>query len=269
MSWAENLNDMNFFFQLGKNSVRLFILAQLLLLLAFAFRDFPIFIFFSIAPLFALIDNPTGLKDFYLPFIVAIGTALVFYFTMQESMQPSSVLSWGVYFCLLAAVFAIYVLLKRWRPLTINKFALITFILAMEYIFLKLSGDLNPVFLADLLQNKTSWTRWNVHTGYTGATLWILVVNLVVYQALFIPKKINWILCAFALLLIILPILYSYNISGIPITKLDVTGLYNHDVTGNSVYSQRGELISRTGAWVSALIIIFTLVKGLTKKVSR
>lgn len=264
-----NQNNMSFFYQLGKNSVRLFILAQLLLLLAFAFRDFPIFIFLAFAPLFALIDNPTGLKDFYLPFIVATGTALVFYFTMQDSMQPSSVLSWGVYFCLLAAVFAIYVVLKRWRPLTINKFALITFILGMEYLFLKFTGDLNPVFLADLLQNKTSWTRWNVHTGYTGSTLWILLVNLVVYQALFIPKKINWILCIVSLLIIVFPILISYKISGIPITKLDVIGLYNHDVTSNSVYSERGELISRTGAWVSALIIIFTLVKGLTKKVSR
>jgi apolipoprotein N-acyltransferase len=260
---------MDFFYSLSKNPVRLFIVAQSLLLIAFAFRDFPIFIFFAIAPLFALIDNPTGLKDFYLPFIVATGTALVFYFTMQESMQQSSVLSWGIYFCLLAAVFAIYVFLKRWMPGTINKFALIVFVLGAEYLFLKFSGDLNPVFLADLIQNKTNWTRWNVLTGYAGSTLWILVVNLVLYQALFVSKKINWILCAVAVFIILLPIIYSHNISGIPLTKLDVIGLYNHGVTGNSVYSERGELISRTGAWVSALIIIFTLVKGLTKKVSR
>jgi apolipoprotein N-acyltransferase len=259
---------MDFFYSLSKNPVRLFILAQSLLLIAFAFRDFPIFIFFAIAPLFALTDNPTALKDFYLPFIVATGTALVFYFTMQESMQQSSVLSWGIYFCLLAAVFASYVFLKRWMPGTINKFALIVFVLGAEYLFLKFSGDLNPVFLADLLQNKTDWTRWNVRTGYAGSTLWILVVNLVLYQSLFVGK-INWILCIVAVLTILLPILYSYNISGIPLTKLDVIGLYNHNATSNSVYSERGELILRTGAWVSALIIIFTLVKGLTKKVSR
>lgn len=260
---------MDFFFHLGKNSVRLFILAQLLLLLAFAFRDFPIFIFVAIAPLFALIDNPGGLKDLYLPFLVATATALVFYFTMQESMQPSSLLSWGVYFCLLAAVFAIYAILKRWRPTTVNKLALIIFILGMEYGFLKLAGNLNPVFLADLLQNKTTWTRWNVLTGYAGSTLWILVVNLVVYQALFVQKKINWVLCVIGAVLILVPILYSINMDGTPLAKLDVIGLYKDNVTDSSTYSERGELISRTGAWVSALIIIFTLVKGLTKKVSR
>ena len=260
---------MNFFFNLGKNPVRLFILSQLLLLLAFAFRDFPIFIFFAIAPLFALVDNPAGIKDLYLPFFVATGTALVFYFTMQESMQPSSLLSWGVYFCLLAVVFAIYVVLKRWRPLTLNKFALIIFILGMEYGFLKLAGDLNPVFLADLLQNKTTWTRWNIMTGYAGSTLWILVVNLLVYQALFVQRKINWILFAVAVVAILLPIVYSINMEGIALTKLDVIGLYKDNVTNRSIYSERGELLSRTGAWVSALIIIFTLVKGLTKKVSR
>jgi apolipoprotein N-acyltransferase len=260
---------MDFFYRLGKNPVRLFILAQSLLLIAFAFRDFPIFVFVAIAPLFALINNHTELKDFYLPFIVATGTALVFYFTMQESMQQSSVLSWCIYFCLLAAVFAIYVFLQRLAPQAINKFALIIFILGSEYLFLKLSENVNPVFLADLLQNKTNWTRWNVLTGYTGSTLWILVVNLVLYQALFVPRKINWALCILAVLIILIPIFYSYKMSGIPLTKLDVIGLYNHSVTSNSVYSERGELISRTGAWVSVLIIIFTLIKGLTKKVSR
>ncbi len=264
-----NRSDMDFFFHLGRNPVRLFILAQLLLLLAFAFRDFPIFIFVAIAPLFALIDNPGELKHLFLPFIVATATALVFYFTMQESMQPSSLLSWGVYFCLLAVVFAIYAILKRWRPTTLNKFALIIFILGMEYAFLKLAGNLNPVFLADLLQNKSTWTRWNVVTGYAGSTLWILVVNLVVYQALFVQKKINWILCLIAVTIILVPIIYSLNMNGIPLTKLEVIGLYKDNVTNRTIYSERGELISRTGAWVSALIIIFTLVKGLTKKVSQ
>jgi apolipoprotein N-acyltransferase len=260
---------MSFFHRLGNNPVRLFILAQTLLLLAFAFRHFPIFSFLAFAPLFALIDNPSGLRDSYLPFIVATITAFIFYFTMRESMQPSSVLSWILYFIMLAAVFAVYILLKQWAPSSINKFALIIFILGTEYIFLKLAHEFNPVFLADLLQNKTNWTRWNVVTGYAGSTLWVLVANLVWYQALFVPKNINWVLCIIAALIILLPILYSSSISGLALTKIDVIGLYSHNASSNSVYSERGELISRTGAWVSALIIIFTLVKGLTKKVAR
>lgn len=259
---------MSFFHQLGRNPVRLFILSQTLLLLAFAFRDFPLFIFFAFAPLFALLDNPSGLRDSYLPFIVAIGTAFIFYYTMRESMQPSSLLSWIIYFSLLATVFTGYFLLQRWTN-RVNKFALIIFVVGMEYIFLKLAHAFNPVFLADLLQNRADWTRWNVFTGYAGSTLWILVTNLVLYHALFTPKKINWILCILAALIIVLPISYSLNIEGKAITKLDVINLYFHDTSVNSRYSEQGELISRTGAWVSVLIIIFTLIKGLTKKASR
>jgi hypothetical protein len=36
-----------------------------------------------------------------------------------------------------------------------------------------------------------------------------------------------------------------------------------------NAYTRYGELISRTGAWVSILIIIFTLVRIKTKKVAR
>jgi apolipoprotein N-acyltransferase len=269
LSLKANQGDMSFFHRLSKNSVRLFILGQTLLLFAFAFRDFPIFIFFAFAPLFALVDNPTGLKDSYLPFIVATVTAFTFYFTMRESMQQSSVLSWIVYFAMLAGVFTVYFLVQKWVPGVLNKFALIIFIVGIEYVFLKLAKDFNPVFLADLLQNKTNWTRWNVVTGYAGSTVWILVVNLVIYYAVFVPGKINWFLAVVAALLILLPIVYSFNISGIALTKLDVIAFYYHNVTNNSLYSERGELISRTGAWVSVLIVIFTLVKGLTKKVSR
>jgi hypothetical protein len=260
---------MSFFHRLGNNPVRLFILAQTLLLLAFAFRDFPIFIFFAFAPLFALINNPSGLKDSYLPFMVAIATAFIFYFTMRESMQQSSVFSWIIYFVVVAAAFTGYFLLQHWTPASVNKFGLIILILGAEYILLKLANEFNPVFLADLLQNKTDWTRWNVFTGYAGSTLWILVVNLMFYQAFFVPKNINWPLCVVTALIVLIPIFYSLNMSGAALTKLDVIGFYKHNISSHSVYSERGELISRTGAWVSALIIIFTLVKGLTKKVSR
>ena len=259
---------MSFFHRLSNNPVRLFILSQTLLLLAFVLRDFPILIFVAIAPLFAFIDHPSALKESGLPFIVAIGTAFVFYYAMRQSMQQSSVLSWIIYFSLLAVVFAAYFLMQQWTH-RLNKFALIIFILGVEYLFLKLSNELNPVFLADLLRHKTEWTRWNTYTGYAGATLWILVVNLLLYEALFAHNKINWMLGTIALLIIFLPIVYSLTLTNDGITKLDVIGLYSGMGSNNARYSERGELICRTGAWVSALIIIFTLVKGKTKKVLR
>ncbi|WP_276367224.1 hypothetical protein [Chryseolinea sp. H1M3-3] len=260
---------MSIFYRLGKNPARLFIIAQTLLLISFVWREFPVFVFIAFAPMYALTDHPSALKYSYLPFIVAIGTAFIFYYTMQQSMQQSSVLSWIIYFALLATLFTVYILLQRWTNNRLNKFTLLIFILGMEYMLLKLMTDPNPVFLADLLRYKHTWIRWNIFTGYTGASLWILLTNLLFYQALFKQEKINWMLCFSACMIILLPILFSISQTSTALTKGDVLDFYTSGSNYNSIYLQRGELISRTGAWVSLLIIIFTLIKGLTKKVSR
>jgi hypothetical protein len=219
--------------------------------------------------MFALMDHPTALKDSYLPFLVSIVTAFVLYYVMQHSMQRSSVLSWIIYFSLMAAVFTIFFFMQRWTDKRLNKFALIFFVLAMEYLLLKLMTDSNPVFLADLLKYKMNWTRWNIFTGYTGSTLWILLSNLLFYQAFFKQEKINWLACFVAVLTVIIPMAYSLSQANMSLEKADVINFYSNNSATNPIYSERGELISRTGVWVSVLIIIFTLIKGMTKKTSR
>ena len=72
-----------------------------------------------------------------------------------------------------------------------------------------------------------------------------------------------------ALLVMMCPIVYSLNSSHAPLSKLDVLNLYSGKGEYQSAYSEHGELISRTGAWVSLLILIFTLTKGMTKKKRR
>jgi hypothetical protein len=240
-----------------------------MLLLAFAFRDIPIFVFVAFAPMFALVDHPSALKDFSLPFFVAMLTAFILYSFKEPNTQQSYVLSWIIYFSVLAMVFTIYIFLQRWTSDRLNKFALILFILGMEYLVLKLMTDLNPVFLADLLRNKGSWTRWNIMTGYTGATLWILLSNLLLYHALFKKEKINWLMCVVAFVIILGPMIYSLNSSNTALTKADVLNFHLGLGEFGSTYSEHGELISRTGAWVSLLILIFTLTKAMTKKKRR
>jgi hypothetical protein len=59
-----------------------------------------------------------------------------------------------------------------------------------EYLLMKLMIEKNPVFLADILASKPMWTQWNIYTGYTGASLWILLTNLLFYQVFFKEQKI-------------------------------------------------------------------------------
>ena len=72
-----------------------------------------------------------------------------------------------------------------------------------------------------------------------------------------------------ALLVIICPVIYSLSSSNAPLSKIDVLNFYSGKGEYPSAYSEHGELISRTGAWVSLLILIFTLTKGMTKKKRR
>jgi apolipoprotein N-acyltransferase len=258
---------MNFFFRFRESPVRLFVVAQILILVAFVWKDFPIFIFFSFAPVFALIDHPSGLKDSYLAFIVAIVTVFVLYFVMH--MQRSLIISWVIYFAILGVLFVFYTLMQHLSKNAMNKFALVIFIMGTEYVLLKLMIEKNPVFLADMLASKPMWTRWNIYTGYTGTSLWILLTNLLFYQAIFKAQKIKWLFLFFGVTLVLGPIVYSLNIPAQALTRDDVVSLYSIQGTHPSNYSQHGELISRTGAWVSVLIIIFTLLKGQIKKGSR
>ena len=260
---------MNIFYNLSKYPVRLFILTQTLLLLTFISRDFPVFAFFALAPMFALIDHPFALRDFSLPFLVAMLTAFILYSFKQQNTQQSYVLSWIIYFGVLAIIFTAYIFIQRWTSNRLNKFALVLFILGMEYLFLKLMTELNPVFLADLFKYKLDWTRWNIFTGYSGATLWILLSNLLFYHALFKKQKINWVMCVVAVLIILIPVIFSLNSSNTALTKVEVLNFYLGKRIYNFTYSEHGELISRTGAWVSLLILIFTLTKAMTKKKRR
>jgi hypothetical protein len=261
---------MNIFHVLSKHPVRLFIFTQTLILFTFVFRDFPILAFFAFAPMFALIDHPSALKDFSLPFLVAMLTAFILYsFKQKPNTFQSNVLSWIIYFALLAIVLTAYIFIQRWTSNVLNKFALVLFILGMEYTLLKFMTDHNPVFLADLLKYKLTWTRWNILTGYTGATLWILLANLLFYHALFKLEKINWVLCVVAVLIVLGPLIYSLISSNAALVKADVLSFYSGQKEYHSDYSKHGELISRTAAGVSLLILIFAAIKTMIKKKRR
>ena len=76
-------------------------------------------------------------------------------------------------------------------------------------------------------------------------------------------------MCFVAILVILGPLIYSLNSSYTALAKADVLKFYSGSGEYHSEYSEHGELISRTGAWVSLLILIFTVIKGMTKKKRR
>jgi apolipoprotein N-acyltransferase len=178
----------------------------------------------------------------------------------------------GIVFCVIVmmALFTFYQWVQHLTQNRLNKFSLIILLIGIEYLLLKLSLGDWVTFLADAIQEQTDWIRWNIYTGYLGSSAWILLVNLLVYQAFFKDKGINWVLVVVAALITLLPVLYSYDLTNNALTKEQVVRFYKGDESKlTQPYLSHGELISRTGAWLSILIIIFTFVRAKTKKVAR
>jgi hypothetical protein len=244
----------------------LFLSGIFLVLVSIFWQDFPLSIFIGFAPLFALLDftwSPTRL--YFIATLSLIGSLSELILNKFELNTP-----FLLYIFLVSGLFSFYAIAQVLTRNKLNKFTLVILFMAMEYLLLTLMIQTDPVFLADILNNKADWTRWNNVTGYLGATLWIMSTNLIFYQALFKSKEANMFLIFLGVLCIVLPILYSLNLDYNAVTKEEVINFYTgNPAKADNAYILQGELISRTGAWVSLLIIIFTLVRIKTKKVAR
>jgi len=244
----------------------LFLSGIFLVLVSILWQSFPLLIFIALAPLFALLDFTWSSKRLY--FITAVSLiGLLSELILYRFELNTPVL---LYIFLVSGLFSFYAVAQVLTLNKLNKFALVILFIAMEYLLLTLLIQTDPVYLADILSQKSNWTRWNNATGYLGATLWILCTNLIFYQALLKSRDTNMFLTLLGLLGIVLPILYSLSLDHNAVTKAEVINFYTgNPAKSDNAYTLQGELISRTGAWVSILIIIFTLVRIKTKKVAR
>lgn len=245
----------------------LFALATALLSAAWLMRSFPILIFVGLAPLFAISDQAKNHSSpwnrfelILLTLSIALFAAHVFNFSFIVFVLLQAIL--------LTLTFVGYAFAHQNLGPRVGKFIIIFYWLGLEYLFLKLPWNSEFTFLANALKLQTDWYAWTIYTGYLGVSLWILLVNLIFYLAFFKPSGFNIYYFITALLLIVGPILYSFQggLNGISYSQM--MQLYGFAVKGSlpEKYSQQGELVARTAAWVSVLIILLSFVKNYTRK---
>jgi hypothetical protein len=242
----------------------LFVISAILLLAGWLMKPFPIFIFFDFAPLFAIADQAKEGDDFWVH-IEFILLALVVSFFAAHAFDVSFLVSSIVQAIVLALAFLGYSFSYQSLGSRLGKFTIIFFWLGLEYILLKLPWREQTVFLADAIQLRPEWIKWNVYTGYLGSSLWILCTNLLLYVALF-KGKLNWYLLALTFICLTGPVIYSLIIKVESITRLQMISLYSNVKVESVNYTKHGELVTRTAAWVSALILLLSIVKSQTKK---
>lgn len=227
--------------------------------------QFPILIFFGLAPVFALanpretVDSVFGKMELVL---LVLGLGLV---TRALLLSTSLVMSIVTAIALtLACVLHAWMrqaLGSRSSPITI-----VLFWLGIEYLLLKFM-PVHATYLADALALMPTWTRWTIYTGYLGISLWVLMVNYCMYFAFLRNQWLHpgWLITG--ILLIIGPIAYSYSLSSPPISREMMINLYgNVSTEGDVVYLARGEWVVRTAAWISTLVVLFALVRHQTGK---
>jgi len=252
-----------------QNVLVLFATATFLLSAAGLMKSFPVLIFTGLAPLFAISDSA---KDKSTPWnhielILLALTISLFCTSFFDTQKIMFVLAEAI---MLALAFAGYAFSYQSLGTRLGKFTIIFFWLALEYLMLKLPWRNDFFFLADTFQLQASWWKWNANLGYLASSLWVLIVNLIIYIALFKNSTINWLMVLFAFLLVTVPIVYSVYYIEIPgVNREQMIALYSNSSTNTTFsenYTNRAELVSRSAAWVSVLIILLALVKNKIKK---
>jgi apolipoprotein N-acyltransferase len=243
----------------------LFTIATLLLSAGWLMKTFPVFIFVGFAPLFAITDQAKDHKSPWNRFELILMSLTISLFAAQlfDTQLLVFVLAQAILFTL---TFVGYSFAYQSLGNRLGKFTIIFFWLAAEYILLKLPWSEQTLFLADALQLQASWLKWTYHVGYLGASLWILVINLIFYLSFFQKKEFNGYYFAAGVTLVILPIFFSYQTEATGINRSEMIVLYTQGSSESEKYFKQGELIARTAAWISVLIILLSLVKNQTRK---
>lgn len=246
-------------------AIVLFATAVALLSAGWLMGSFPIFVFFGLAPLLALTDrvNDTSAVWEKMEWVLL---ALTVMFLAVRQFDFSYTVSSMVYAIVFTLPFIGNVWLRQVLGEKAGKITLLLFWLTLEYALIKLKID-GVVFLADAIWLQSSWTHWNIHTGYLGASLWVLVTNLLVYQSLLSAKPFQWHWMVLTVISLAGPIVYSYFNEASSVHREDMMNLYSGKTEGlPALYLARGEFVVRTAAWISTLVLLFTLVKSQIKK---
>lgn len=229
-------------------------------------KSFPLLIFAGLAPFFAIADEGKDNERFWNLSELILGGLSISLFAAHLFEVKFLVVSISQAIALTLA-FVGYSFAYQSLGSRLGKFTIIIFWLGIEYVLVKLPYRNTVLFLADALQLQSDWQSWNQYTGYLGSSLWILIVNLFLYLALLKGDKINWFHFALAILLLAGPISFSYFNEGNALTRVEMNDLYGGNITTlDKEYVEHGELIPRTAAWVTVLILLLSLIKSKTKK---
>lgn len=230
--------------------------------------QFPFFIFAALAPLFLLFEH--GRKEnaalphlFGRIFIVLLVSFLAWntkytFLTWMDWMVPL------IHALAITLAFVVFHFTDKHAKNRLGVFTLIIYWLAMEFLLLQGHPAFARFFLASAFDQYPGLIGWNAYTGFLGVSLWILIVNVLLFYSVFAEDrlfkgKISWPGLAGSLLLGCLPVFFGADT--IAIVREDL-------VTGDAMSKQlagSGEYIGKTAVWVAVLLLLYSFVRREVK----
>jgi hypothetical protein len=224
------------------------------------------FLFVAFAFLFHLITNiesKTNIYQFSFAIFSCVSTSIILIKILEDTFTWLTLIQAFT----LPFAFIIFEIIDRKLPKRFSYFIIILFWLSYQYLFIKFAPGQFLFLLPNAPCIPPSWMRWNTYTGFMGGSLWILVVNLFVFQSFFKSKRIDWLQIIFLVAVVMIPIFISQSVRTNALQSNEMLDLYTGRKIDNMEYTSTGELILRTAVWISVLIIIFTFVKAKTIKI--
>lgn len=256
----------------GKASV--FLLASAVLLILSKFY-LPLLSLIALSPFFVVLKSSLEgqIKPPHWIVLSSVFFILIF-FAWSTTLPPGlyDVLRMVFYGFTLTLAVSLFFVTNKFSKNRLGIFTILLFWLGYDYLVLELYPQCSIFFLANIF-NDMPLVGWSRYTGFMGITAWILLANLLFYYVFFKDNavfigKIRWISLVYTLILIFTPIMINafFSESHSPITWQEMTDLYVRSVIPNdTLYAERGEWVGRTAAWVSVLILTYSLVKQKVK----
>ena len=195
------------------------ILSGILLSAAWPVSPLTFFVFFAFVPLLFIADKTTRRNQFFLYAFIAllIWNALTTWWIWNSS-EVGAIVAIIPNALLMCIPWIGYVVFKNKFGKRIGYFSLIAFWMLFEYIHLNWQLTWPWLSLGNVFAAKTNWVQWYEYTGVGGETLWVLAVNILLYEFLkrFKVEGLGWKVKRAVVigLLIAVPALCSLLLSG-------------------------------------------------------
>ncbi|MEM9390107.1 MAG: hypothetical protein AAGA02_06510 [Bacteroidota bacterium] len=222
----------------------------------------------AFAPLIGLLENTSDRK---FPFFYWFGGALLV-FGLNAVLTLSDPISIIIYSIGITLACSAYLLTTYFSKNKLGVFTLLLFWLGFDYLILKVLPTASNAFLSTFFDGYKI-VGWSRKTGYFGITAWIIIANILFYYVFLwrdalLKNKIRWLSLIYSILLIVIPVAIGLFIAPelTPVTLAELNTVYagNSSVTDLN-YSENGEWLGRTAAWVSIMILVYAVIKGKIK----